>query len=455
MTHLNRRRLPMLPAICIGAFLSNFTIGSANIALPTLADALDTPINRMQWIVLGYLLTLTILLPMMGKLADRYGMRRIHNLGYIAFAAASLLAACSLSASMLIAARVLQGAAASMYQATNIGLISTHVSPDRRGQAMGWVSLAVALGAVSGPLAGGLALHWLSWPWLFALPALIMAAASIWAIREIPRDAAGQAVRIDGWGAAMFTLAIGMLVLALAQGDAWGWLSPTSLGLIAGGAAMLALFLRRSFRHPAPFLALAAMRRTGVRIGLIASGIAFAMANVALVAIPLHMASIGDTALHAGLAVAVYPIALACAGPLAGRWSDRYGSMPFVWSGLALITLSAAMLSAAEGALWLQTGALALSGIGMGALASPALRLAMQEASSTDKGAVGGLLALARNLGILGGSALGLGLTGGGGSMLWPMLAACFLGSVGLAMVGLLRRGRVRQRQIAEAARLD
>jgi len=445
----------LLLSICIGAFLSNFTIGSANVALPTLALALDTPLNRMQWIVIGYLLTLTILLPMMGKLADRFGMRRIHNIGYIAFAAASLLAACSQSAPMLIAMRVLKGAAASMYQATNIGLISAHVPPDRRGQAMGWVSLAVALGAVSGPLAGGLALHWLSWPWLFALPALIMAVASIWAIREIPRDAAGQVIRVDGWGAALFTLAIGMLVLALAQGDAWGWLSASSLGLLAGGAAALALFLRRSSRHPAPFLALAAIARPGVRTGLIASGIAFAIANVALVAIPLHMASSGGTALHAGLAVAVYPLALACTGPLAGRLSDRYGSMPFVWSGLALITISAAMLAAADGALWLQSCALAISGIGMGALASPALRLAMHEASPTDKGAVGGLLALARNLGILGGSALGLGLAGESGALLWPMLAAGLLGCGGLAMLGLLGRGRVGQLQDAEAARLD
>lgn len=212
----------MLITICSGAFLSNFTIGSVNIALPGLALSFGVSLIYMQWAVIGYLLSLTILLPLMGKLANHYGMRRVHNLGYLAFAATSIIVACAASAQMLIVARLLQGAAASMYQATNIGLISRHFPNTQRGKAMGWVSLAVALGAVCGPLVGGALVQWLSWQWLFILPALIMAGAVVLANRAIPFEDGQHPDKIDVIGAMWFTVALSAFITALAQGYVWG-----------------------------------------------------------------------------------------------------------------------------------------------------------------------------------------------------------------------------------------
>ncbi|WP_157272573.1 MFS transporter [Paenibacillus daejeonensis] len=428
----------MLIVIGIGAFLSNFTIGSMNVALPGLADAFGTTLGNMQWTVIGYLLMLTILLPVMGKLADRFGIRRVHNLGYAAFAITSILVATASSVELLVIARLLQGAAASMYQSTNLGLVSIHFPVHERGRAMGWISLAVAAGAVSGPLAGGMAMLWLSWHWLFVLPALIMAGTFVLAGKAIPKDTGQASNPLDIVGGVWFTLALAASITSLAQGHAWGWVSPAMLSLIA--IALLAgwLFVHRTLRQPFPFLPVQVMLHPAVRSGLTVSALSFAAANAALVSIPAHLASMaGDQAFIAGLTMALYPITMACAGPIAGRLSDRYGSMPFTKAGMGILTLAMGLLILASGgATWALITGLIMAGLGMGIMASPTIRLIMNEVPQAYKGSIGGVLALARNMGIVVGSSLGLGLSDGTNPLFLPMVAACSLGLFGLGMLG-------------------
>lgn len=152
----------MLAAICIGAFLSHFTAGVVNVSLPHFVSVFQTSLGTAQWITTGYLLVIASLLPVMGKWGDRYGYRRIHNAGYLLFGISSVLVAFSPHISVLLALRMVQAVGAAMFQATNIALITIHLPKEQRGRALGTVSTAVALGGMSGPVAGGFIAEWFS-----------------------------------------------------------------------------------------------------------------------------------------------------------------------------------------------------------------------------------------------------------------------------------------------------
>lgn len=180
------QRLGMMAAICMGAFISHFTAGIVNVSLPFIVDYFQTELGKGLWITTGYLLVITALLPVMGKLGDRYGFRRIHNLGFVIFTVGSILVAFSPNLPILLTLRVIQGVGAAMFQATNIALITIHIPKEQRGRALGILSTAVALGGMTGPIAGGLIAEWLSWKWLFLIHVPVAIVATIMAYRYIP-----------------------------------------------------------------------------------------------------------------------------------------------------------------------------------------------------------------------------------------------------------------------------
>ncbi|WP_338463392.1 MFS transporter [Brevibacillus borstelensis] len=203
--------------------MSHFTAGIVNVSLPRLTETFHAGIGTVQWITTGYLLAVASLLPVMGKLGDRYGQRRIHNLGYVCFTISSVLIAFSPNVAILLLLRVLQAAGASMFQATNIALITMYMPKERRGRSLGIVSTAVALGGMSGPIAGGMIAQWLSWQWLFLIHVPIILFATWLAFRSIPnQEPERKPGTFDGMGAVLFTAVIGIVILGVTQGQVWG-----------------------------------------------------------------------------------------------------------------------------------------------------------------------------------------------------------------------------------------
>ncbi|MEM5597976.1 MFS transporter [Niallia circulans] len=144
-----------LLSVCTGAFLSHFSAGFVNIALTDISIDFSAKLSVTQWIVNGYLLAIMLFLPLMGKLADQFGKKRIHNLGYLIFAVGACGSALSFNIPMLIIARVIQGGGAAMLQAVNMAIV-TDVYPEKhRGKALGIISTSVGIGALLGPSVGG------------------------------------------------------------------------------------------------------------------------------------------------------------------------------------------------------------------------------------------------------------------------------------------------------------
>lgn len=301
-----------------------------------------------------------------------------------------------------------------MFQATNIAIIALYLPKEQRGRALGIVSTAVALGAMSGPIAGGFIAEWLNWQWLFLVHVPVSLMATLLAIRYIPagkknsmagRESATGKVPLDRLGAILFIISIASMIYAISAAQ------PVAFIIAITG---FTAFLLWELRHSSPFLPIRLFRTFPLSGGLIISTMSFMMANTVLVALPFYLTGkAGFSPSISGYIMAIYPILLGVAGPVAGGWSDRYGSrrlmlLGMLGMGLALIVL-ALVPDQTEANVLMLLGSLSLLGIGMGLLSAPNNSFIMQYAPKEHTGSIGGMIALTRNLGMVMGAALGLG----------------------------------------------
>ncbi|MFF2157318.1 MFS transporter [Paenibacillus chitinolyticus] len=412
----------LVTAICLGAFISHFTAGIVNVSLPQFAAIFGTTLGTAQWITTGYLLVIASLLPVMGKLGDRWGFRLIHNLGYILFGISSVLVAFSPNIEALLGFRIVQAVGAAMFQATNMALITLHLPKQNRGRALGTVNTAVALGAMSGPIAGGMVAEWLNWHWLFLIHVPVAALATLLAFRFIPPAPAMDKQRsapFDTVGGLMFMAIISSVIWTISGGSSRGWLSPVTTAVLASAALLLAVFLIWERRQANPFIPVRAFRIPALSAGLIISCVAFVLANSFLVTLPFYLSGVsGMSPSAAGAVMTAYPILLAVTGPFAGHLSDRFGSGLLVLLGLLAMGGGAAVFSLGLGVLPMAglVALLALVGLGMGLITSPNNSTILHHAPKEHVGSIGGMIALTRNLGMVVGAALGLGVVQGAAS---------------------------------------
>ncbi|GED12124.1 MFS transporter [Aneurinibacillus migulanus] len=405
----------MLLAICLGAFVSHLTAGIVNIALPGLSATFQQDISLMQWIASGYLLVIAALLPMMGKWGDRFGSKRIHNIGYIIFGFSSLLTLFTETVYGLLVLRVIQAFGAAMFQATNIGLVSRYFPTESRGRALGFVSTAVALGALSGPMIGGLIMDWLNWHWLFLIHVPVLVIATFLAFRYIPTDSSGVVHTPDWVGGILFAVCIITFIFCISNGNAWGW---TSRGILFTFALSLLAFVglyywvgRRVRRKREPFLNVSLFAKPAVSAGMFVGLATFVAVFATQVTLPFYLLGVRHFApSQAGIMIMMYPVALGIMGPISGSLSDKHGSSKITMIGL--ISMSGALILLSFISKQTPVSLLGLSllvlGAGMGMVTSPNYSLIMGSVDKSSLGAVGGMVALVRNLGLVLGTAMGI-----------------------------------------------
>ncbi|WGU95818.1 MFS transporter [Paenibacillus dendritiformis] len=410
-----KQRAWMMTAICLSAFLSHFTAGVVNVSLPRFITVFQSDIGTVQWMTTGYLLAITSLLPLMGKLGDRWGHRLIHNWGIALFTISSVLVALSPNLAVLLGMRIMQATGAAMFQATNMALITFHMPGAHRGRALGFVSTAVALGGMAGPVAGSFTAAWLSWQWAFLIHVPVALLATGLALRFIPADQKEEKRNssLDLVGAILFMGGIGSGIYAIVNGGALGWGSPSMLMLYVVLLIVWPLSWLWQSRQEEPFLPLAAFRIPAVACGLLISCASFLLANIALVLMPFYISEItAVSAADIGYVMLAYPLLLAVIGPIAGHLSDRIGSRRLMCLGLCAMAGGFMLFSGSFGELplWGIICTLALIGAGMGLIASPNNSFIMSYAMKDDAGSIGSMIALTRNVGLVLGAALGLGL---------------------------------------------
>ncbi len=393
-------------ALALCALLPALGTSIANVALPALVQAFGSRFERVQWVVLAYLLASTTLVVSAGRLGDLFGRRRL-LLGSIAlFGLGSGLAALAPGLGSLVAARALQGAGAAGMMALGLALVAAAVPPHRSGQAMGLMATLSAFGTALGPALGGLLLAGLGWRALFLLQLPLALLALGLAARFLPADApAPAAERFDALGALLLAGTLAAYALALTQGGAWGLRGPL-LGVAALG---LVLFVWAQRRAAAPLVNLGQLRAPRLRAQLLATALVAAVLMTTLVLGPFHLVhGLGLDAAGLGLAMAVGPACVALVGWPAGRAVDRWGAAPVGRLGLLGMLLASTGLALAPLA-WGLAGYLGplvalTSSYALFQAATPSALLA--GGAPAQRGLVSGLLNLARNLGLVSGAAL-------------------------------------------------
>ncbi len=405
------RKWFVMAAIAMGIFLATIDGSIVNIALPTLVTELGADFAVVQWVVLGYLLTLVTLLPSVGRLADIQGKKSIYVAGMAVFTVGSVLCGLAPTVGWLIAMRVVQAIGAAMILALGQAILAEAFPSSERGRALGISGAIVSIGIITGPTLGGIILGSLSWHWIFFvnLPVGIL---GVWiAMRYLPRSQPRGGQVFDIAGAAALFVAVLTLLLALTFGQGWGFGSARVLALFATSVISMLLFVRIEQRVAQPMVDLKLFRNTNFSVNLVTALMVFiAMAGTILL-IPFYLEGLrGFAVAQVGLILAVTPICVGLVSPYSGSLSDRFGTRPIVVAGLATVFIGFIALSTLriDTPLWAYVLRMIPVGIGLGVFRSPNNSAILGSVPHDRLGVASGLVALTRTMG----QSMGIAISG-------------------------------------------
>ena len=320
--------------MCSGIVFLQSTV--INVALPSIGEQLDTGLSGLQWIVDGYILTLSALLILGGSLGDRYGRRRVMTMGLVGFGITSMACGLAPTATWLILARVLQGVAGALLVPGSLAVIrAVYTDREARGEAIGRWSGWSGITTVIGPLVGGWLVDDLSWRWVFFISVPFIGAAVWLMLRYVPETRAEDAPESLDWvGAALVTLSLGGIAYGLIEGPVVGWTAPGVLVGLMGGAASLILFPVVEARKREPMVPPQIFEsRNFSGANLTTLGVYFALSGTSFFVVLYLQNVMGYSALAAGLVLAPMSLLLLVLSPVFGRLSGERGARPFMTVG--------------------------------------------------------------------------------------------------------------------------
>jgi EmrB/QacA subfamily drug resistance transporter len=474
----DNRKWWTLGAMCFALFMVMLDNTVVNVALPSIQREIHAQISALEWVINGYTLTFAVLIATGGRLGDIFGRRLMFLTGVIIFAITSATAGFAQDPAMLIGSRAIQGIGAALMMPATLSII-THAFPAaERGKAIGTWAGVSALALSIGPVVGGFLTEYVSWRAIFFINLPVAAGAviaTIFAVTESRDETVDR--RVDYPGVVTLTLSLTAIVLALIEGNSWGWGSPSILGLLAGGAIGLAAFVAIELRVAAPMVEFALFRtRQFIGTNMVAFIVTFAMMGTFFF-MALYMQDIlGYSALEAGVRFLPTTMVIAVVAPISGRLADRLGPSTPMSAGLAILAVAMFMFagispSTTYGGLIIP---FILMGFGIALIMSPMSTAAMNAVSVQKSGVASGVLQMSRMIGASVGvaatgaifqSQLGSGFDPGQLATAPDQARATFVDALGSAMLlagivvvaglavslTLVRGARAKRAQAAEA----
>ena len=401
-----------LGAMCFALFMIMLDNTVVNVALPSIQKDLGASISGLEWTINGYTLSFAVLLATGGRLGDIFGRRRMFLFGVVIFTLSSATAGFAGDATSLVVSRIVQGVGAALMMPATLSIITDAFPASERGKAMGMWAGVSALALAVGPVLGGFLTEHVSWRAIFYLniPVAIGAVtAALFAVRESRDTTVGRDV--DYAGVATLTVGLTALILALVEGNSWGWGSPEIVALIAGAVLGLGAFVVIERRVKVPMVDFSLLSdRNFLGAVVVALIVSFSMLGVFFF-LALYMQDIlGYSPLEAGVRFLPSTLMIVGVAPLAGRLSDRYGPRWLIAGGLTIVAASLYSFSGIatdSGYLDLLPG-FVLLGIGIAMTMSPMTSAAMNAVPVQKAGIASGVLSMFR---MVGGS-LGVAVTG-------------------------------------------
>lgn len=411
MAESNSRKWFALTGISLLSFVVFIDFTIVNTILPGIQRDLSMSLGDLQWVINGFVMMLTVTMVTLGRLGDIYGRRRVLYLGASAFAAVSVIAGMAQSAEVLIACRIAQGIAAASALTCGVALVNHHFPGKDQGLAVAVFMSICGFGMAAGPVLGGLFMSFASWRWAFYINVLVAAAGLLISWRTVDETPRQQDEKVDWLGLLLFTPGLGGVVVAVMQGNNWGWRSPATLAAAAVGVACLFAFVRVERRVASPMIDFRLFRnRLFLACMVMALGLG-GFITVGSFLAPLYLQSIRNELPYvAGFMLLPISALVVIVPPLIGGWAGRVGELRFIVAGLALLTLSAVwqLFFAPASPVWFVLLGLGLFGLGWGLQQATSAVAATSALPPASAGLAIGVLYSVWNLG----SCIGLAVAG-------------------------------------------
>jgi EmrB/QacA subfamily drug resistance transporter len=457
-----------LGAMCFALFMMMLDNTVVNVALPSIQKDLGASLSSLEWAVNAYTLSFGVLLVTGGRLGDIFGRRKMFLIGVTVFALSSATAGLAQDTTMLIVSRIVQGVGGALMMPATLSIVTNAFEPSERGKAIGTWAGVSALALAIGPVVGGLLTEHVSWRAIFFLNIPVAAgaiAATIFAVRESRDESVGR--KIDYLGVGAITVGLTSLVLALIEGNAWGWSSARIVGLLVLSIVALTAFVFIERRVAAPIVELPLFAsRNFVATNIVALVVTFAM-MAQFFFVTLYIQDVlGYSPVETGLRFLPSTLMIVLIAPIAGRMTDRIGPRWLIGGGLAIVAVSLFWLTTIDvgtsyADIW---PSFVLMGIGMALVMSPMSTAAMNAVAVNKAGVASGLLSMNRMVGgSLGVAVIGavfaskapagvkdpVAFVGAFSSAMWVTTAVAVLGSIGA--IALIRGKAERPATVEEA----
>jgi EmrB/QacA subfamily drug resistance transporter len=374
-------------------------------ALPAIQRDLHASTTSVTWVLTVYLLTASIATPVVGRLGDIYGKERVLVLTLAAFGLGSLIAALSHSLALLVAGRAVQGIGGAVFPLA-FGIIRDEFPREKVATGIGLISATFGIGGGGGLVLAGVLVDNLSWEWIFWLGLIVIALATAATHFFVPESPVKAKVKIDWPGAALLTAGLVCLLLAVSEGNRWGWGSARIVGLLAAAAVITVVWIRFEARVREPLVDMRMMRRRGVwTTNLVGLLVGFGMFG-SFILVPQFVQApasagygFGATVTEAGLFLLPSTCVMFVAGPLSGLLGTRLGSRVPLLMGTLLAAAAFVLLAVAHGERWNIYAGTALMGAGIGLAFAAMANLIVEAVDQTETGVATGMNTIMRTIG--------------------------------------------------------
>jgi len=344
--HEERYMWVALAVVIVGTFMSVLDSSIVNVAVPKMMTVFGASTDKIQWVVTGYMLVMSIVIPLTGYLGDRFGLKKIYVIALITFTVGSTLCGFAGSTETMIAARVLQGIGGGMIMPVGMAMIYMIVPLEKRGVALGvWGVAAMAAPAIGPPLSGYIVQN-LDWRLIFNINIPIGIIGTTLAILLLKETKIVKDKKFDFLGALTSAVGLFTFLLALSEGNSKGWSSIYEIVLFFIASISLLSFVFIELAVEDPLLDLRVLKNTAFSLSLVISAITTIGMYGALFLLPIYMQNIrGYSPMQAGMLSLPMAIVTGIMMPISGSLFDKFGAKWLTAIGISILAGASYLLS--------------------------------------------------------------------------------------------------------------